>query len=165
VKIIKGTTDRYLADYLNDGWGILHIQFVDTSLNVVLQREVPVPPVDDTDTEAAKPETTLQDAIKRIQDAAPSIHDPLPTIRTVQGSTFIMPEETTSVPVRELSVIQNAQPPRIRTLDEILADPTLTPQQQRDEMNMLAFSAGIARGQEIYTRLTTNRPTVNPFVR
>lgn len=39
VWILRDATSKELADQLNLGWGILHIQFVGDKLNVVLQRE------------------------------------------------------------------------------------------------------------------------------
>jgi hypothetical protein len=79
--IARNVGEGGLAHYLNDGWGILHMQFVpckDLSedgweldkLNVVLQREVPIPP--------PQPEARAAVAV------------PAPEVRTVVGT--IVPE-------------------------------------------------------------------------
>ena len=54
-------SDSDLAKYLNEGWGILHIQFMYedsrlSNLHVVLQREVPVPPPPQPEQRAAAPQ-------------------------------------------------------------------------------------------------------------
>ena len=57
--------EQGLARYLNEGWGILHMQFIHmthydgeqvVALNVVLQREVPVPPPPQPEARAAAPQ-------------------------------------------------------------------------------------------------------------
>lgn len=57
--------EQGLARYLNEGWGILHMQFIHmthydgeqvVALNVVLQREVPVPPPEQPEQRAAAPQ-------------------------------------------------------------------------------------------------------------
>lgn len=64
-RICHNIGENGLSRYLNEGWGILHIQFMpvvsgyeDTAvehLNVVLQREVPVPPPPQPEARAAVP--------------------------------------------------------------------------------------------------------------
>jgi hypothetical protein len=64
-RICRNIGENGLSRYLNEGWGILHMQFMPVvngyedssaeSLNVVLQREVPVPPPPQPEARAAVP--------------------------------------------------------------------------------------------------------------
>lgn len=62
VDVREDISGKMLAHLLNEGWGILHMQFMprpafdeDDRLNVVLQREVPVPPPPQPEARAAVP--------------------------------------------------------------------------------------------------------------
>lgn len=155
VHVARNIGEKGLASYLNDGWGILHMQFVvvsedDDQLHVVLQRMPPLPQPEQRPTVAA---TVAAPVAAPVPPGAPSINmPPIPRpqpARVVSGT--LMSVDDNAAPLR--TAVENY-------VHTILKDKTLTADERNQRLTEQAIANVRARAAE---RATAGAPLYRPI--